>query len=329
MPQGANVQSIELLRELQTVLWKFREACVGSLDDVESDLRRTVIWLETEQDTYWKSQIRIRHEALERAKEALRSKKIFKDASGRPQSVVEEQKALKIAMARMAEAEQKLSNVRKWVRALQKEIELYKASVGRLSHSVESLVPAAVHQLDRLMTSLEAYVNLEIPQAATQDTSENSAGAGFANRAELLTEILTPSPHVPLAVPSEEEMASATPASSIDIPCPQISAEILDQMTTAAGQLPLSSHQTLIARHPAARTPAGFTLLRRSPVNGDDSGWMVLMDSADISSDAAWVRVTIESLPGDAALWSMILRLPVNSSVVVRDGAVVQITQVE
>ena len=328
MPQGANVQSIELLRELQTVLWKFREACVGSLDDVESDLRRTVIWLETEQDTYWKSQIRIRHEVLERAKEALRSKKIFKDASGRPQSVVEEQKALKIAMARMAEAEQKLANVRKWVRALQKEIELYKASVGRLSHSVESLVPAAVHQLDRLMTSLEAYVNLEIPQAAAQDTSDNSAGAGFANRAELLTEILTPRPPVPLHVPSEEERASAKPVPSIDIPCPQISGEILDQLTTAAGQLPIGSHQTLVARS-AATAPTGFTLLRRSPLDADDSGWMVLIDTAEVPSDAAWVKVRIESLPGDPALWYMILRLPVNSGVVVRDGAVVQITQVQ
>ncbi len=328
MPQGANVQSIELLRELQTVLWKFREACVGSLNDVESDLRRTVIWLETEQDSYWKSQIRIRHEALERAKEALRSKKIFKDASGRPQSVVEEQKALKIAMVRMAEAEQKLANVRKWVRALQKEIELYKSSVGRLSHSVESLVPAAVHQLDRLMTSLEAYVNLEIPQVAAQDTSDNSAGAGFANRAEPLTEILTPSPPVPMHVPSEVERASATLASSIDIPCPQISGEILDQLTTAAGQLPIGSHQTLVASS-AAAAPTGFTLHRRSPVDADDSGWMVLIDSAEVPSDAAWVKVSIESLPGDAALWSMILRLPIHSSVRVMDGAVVQISHME
>ncbi|MGC8559080.1 MAG: hypothetical protein ACP5O1_00190 [Phycisphaerae bacterium] len=328
MPQGANVQSIELLRELQTVLWKFREACVSSLNDVESDLRRTVIWLETEQDSYWKSQIRIRHEALERAKEALRSKKIFKDASGRPQSVVEEQKALKIAMARMAEAEQKLANVRKWVRALQKEIELYKSSVGRLSHSVESLVPAAVHQLDRLTTSLEAYVNLEIPQSAAHNSSDHAAGAGFANRAEVLTETSVPTTPAPMEVPTDQQRASAQPASSIDIPCPQISGDILDQLTIAAGQLPVDSHKTLVARS-IVRAPMGFTLLRRSPADADDSGWMLLIDSADISSDAAWVKLSVESLPGDAALWNMILRLPINSSVRVMDGAVVQISHVE
>ena len=328
MPQGANVQSIELLRELQTVLWKFREACVSSLNDVESDLRRTVIWLETEQDSYWKSQMRIRHEALERAKEALRSKKIFKDASGRPQSVVEEQKALKIAMARMAEAEQKLSNVRKWVRALQKEIELYKSSVGRLSHSVESLVPAAVHQLDRLMTSLEAYVNLDIPETASQEASDHSAGAGFANRVEALPETSVPSTPAPMDIPTDQERASAQPSSSTDILCPWISGDILDQLTNAAGQLPVDSHQTLVTRS-TGRTLAGFTLLRRPPVDADDSGWMVLIDSADVPSDAAWMKVSIGSLPGDATLWSMILRLPIHSSVRVMDGAVVQISHME
>ena len=329
MPQGAHVQSIELLRELQGVLWKFREACVGSLDDVESDLRRTVIWLETEQDSYWKSQIRIRHEALERAKEALRSKKIFKDASGRSQSVVEEQKALKIAMDRLEEAQQKLANVRKWVRALQKEIELYKASVGRLSHSVESLVPAAVHQLDRLATSLEAYVNLEIPQAVTQDASGHSDGTGFANRAELPADRQSESAPVSAAVPSEEERLSAQPASSVDVPCPQISGEFVDQLTAVADSAPVNPHQTLVTRRAAVGIPTKFTLLRRSPVDADDSGWMVLLDAADISSDAAWLKVSVDSLPGDAALWGMILRLPINSSVAVKDGAVAQIMHSE
>jgi hypothetical protein len=321
MPEGANVQSIELLRELQGVLWKFREACVGSLDDVESELRRTVIWLETEQDTYWKAQIRIRHEALERAKEALRSKKIFKDASGRPQSVVEEQKALKIAMQRMAEAEEKLSNVRKWVRALQKEIELYKGSVGRLSHSVESLVPAAVHQLDRMMVSLEAYVNLEMSDQNSAAEASQSVGSNFANRGEALAHAISALP----TPPTVEQRQGAASLDSINVPCPTIAPEFIDAIGRTDSP-PADMQQTLVCSLASAQNPDSFTIMRLPSAAPDDSGWVLISGNSD---DQSWGKVPLQRMATDGdemKKWQLILRLPVGFSVNVNKGAVVHMT---
>lgn len=322
MPQGANVQSLELLRELQGVLWKFREACVGSLDDVESELRRTVIWLETEQDSYWKGQLRVRHEALERAKEALRNKKIFKDASGRPQSVVEEQKALKIATSRVAEAEEKLANVRKWVRALQKEIELYKGSVGRLSHSVESLVPAAVHQLDRMMVSLEAYVNLDMAPANVNSSTSDSAGSNFANRGEALTTAIS----VSLVPPSVEERKNAAHIPSVRLSCPIMSPEFLDAISTSEST-PVNVRHTLVCRPDAIENPPAYTLLRLAAVDADDSGWVLLQNDSDRRPCG---KVPLEMLATSAAemeKWELIFQLPIGFRVKVKDGAVVLVAK--
>jgi hypothetical protein len=320
MPQGANLQSLEMLRELQGVLWKFREACTGALDDVEAELRRTVIWLETEQDSYWKSQIRLRHEAVERAKEALRSKKIFKDASGRPQSVVEEQKVLKIATERLAEAEQKLANVRKWVRALQKEIELYKGSVGRLSHSVESLVPAAVHQLDRMMVSLEAYVNLDMPRTDSGIPSPQPAGTNFANRGEALTNAIAASPELPAV----DVRKNAIELKAIKIHCPRVDPELYPALSAPTSPF-IDLRQTLVCGTEMENAPSTYTLVHLVPVEPQDSGWVLF---ADPPGHGSWGKTPLDSLAtdvGEMEKWALIFRLPVGSRISVKENAVVHV----
>ena len=60
-------------------------------------------WLEREQQQHWTTQIRKRTEIVGRCKEAVRMKKLFKDSSGRTQSALDEEKALAIALKRLAE----------------------------------------------------------------------------------------------------------------------------------------------------------------------------------------------------------------------------------
>src|SRR4051812_16115313 len=126
MAQGARVDSVETLKAFKVALWKFQEAGQVALGDAESEMTRVLMWVENEQDAYWRGQIRKAEETVSRCKEAVRMKTVFKDATGRQQSAVDEQKALQIAMKRLAEAQSKLVVVRRWVRQLQKEIELYK-----------------------------------------------------------------------------------------------------------------------------------------------------------------------------------------------------------
>src|ERR1700722_11265687 len=108
MPQGARLDSVTTLQDLKIALWKFQEAAMVGMADAESELSRMLMWVQNEQSSHWKNQIRIRQERVAVAKEAVRMKKVFKDASGRQQSAVDEEKQLQIDLRRLAEAKHKL-----------------------------------------------------------------------------------------------------------------------------------------------------------------------------------------------------------------------------
>ena len=176
MSDGARVESIDALKHFRVALFKFQEAANTALGDAESDLHSTMNWLENEQYTYWQSQIRKRHEIVERCKEAVRMKKVFKDSTGRTPSAVEEEKALLLARRRFEEAETKFANVKKYTRVLQKETESYKGAVQRFATTVQSDIPVAAATLDTLVQTLEQYVML-----APGDASVNAPPSTESN----------------------------------------------------------------------------------------------------------------------------------------------------
>jgi flavin-binding protein dodecin len=145
---------------MKRALWKFAEGAAAALGDAESEVQRTLIWLDSEQRSYWTGQIRKRQEAIVRAHEAVRQKKLFKDATGTRPSAIEEEKALAAAKRALEEAEKKLVNVKRWVPILQKELQIYKGSVQRFATAVQVDIPAAVNLLNNLLLKLEGYVAL-------------------------------------------------------------------------------------------------------------------------------------------------------------------------
>lgn len=199
MTTGARVESIDAIKAFKVQLLKFAEAAVVALGDAESDMHRTLMWLELEAVSHWQGQIRKRTELLSRAQEAYRQKTIFKDATGRQQSAVDEMKAVQLAKRRLEEANEKLALTKQYTRRLQKEIELYKGGVQRFSTSVQSEVPGAAAKLERMVTTLEGYVALtvedvaraageefsqEMTRAAAEAAGFGAAGAGDSGGAD-------------------------------------------------------------------------------------------------------------------------------------------------
>src|SRR5688572_27632232 len=82
MGERAAVESVEALRHFRAALWKFAETANSALADAEGEISRTMSWLEREQPTYWEGQIRKRHELVERCKDAVRMKKLYKGPTG-------------------------------------------------------------------------------------------------------------------------------------------------------------------------------------------------------------------------------------------------------
>src|SRR5262245_60344295 len=117
----ARVESIEALKWFKAALWKFAEGVNVAMADAESEVNRTMIWLETEQTSYWKGQYKKREEMVVRCKDALRQKKMFRDSAGREPAAIEEEKALKNAKRKLIEAEEKSLAVNKSIKQLQRE----------------------------------------------------------------------------------------------------------------------------------------------------------------------------------------------------------------
>jgi ribosome assembly protein YihI (activator of Der GTPase) len=182
MAEGAKVESIDALKAFKRALFKFAEGASVALGDAESEIHRAQLWLETEQRSHWTNQVRIRTELVARAKEAVRMKKLYKDASGSKQSAVEEEKALARAQKRLTEAEQKVMAVRRYAGQLQKDYHVYKGAAQRFTTVVEVDVPNACHKLDAMIGSLESYVSAA-PEV--QSSTADSTGAAAMTRGDV------------------------------------------------------------------------------------------------------------------------------------------------
>src|SRR5665213_719021 len=177
MSKAARVESIDAIRLFRASLLTFAEKANVALGEAESEVQRVMSWLENEQTQHWTSELRKRQEAVAKAKESLRFKQVFKSQTGAKQSTVDEEKALAIAERRLAEAQQKMVNTKRWMRQLQKEAHVYRGTVQRLSTTVQVDLPTAAGKMDRMIQSLESYVALNAP--TTDFGSEGAAGGAF------------------------------------------------------------------------------------------------------------------------------------------------------
>jgi len=161
MSGGAKVGSVDALKQFRANLIKFAEIGNVAMAAADSDIDRTLGWLERDQTTYWAGQLRKRHAEVMQREDELRQKKLFKGPDGTTQSVVDEMKAVAVAKRRKEEAEQKNIAVQRAIQILRKESMLYKGRVQKLATVLQSDVPRAVHRLDGMLTHLDEYFAIE------------------------------------------------------------------------------------------------------------------------------------------------------------------------
>jgi hypothetical protein len=184
MPGSAKVESIDALKAFRRSLFKFAEAANVALTDAESDLNRTLMWIQTEQLQHWTSQIRKRTDLVSRCEEAVRQKKIFVDAAGRRSSAIDEIKALERAKKALAVAHEKLANCKTWSRKLEKELQNYRGVVQRLATTVQSDLPVAAAKLQNGIIELERYVTMGVPIEQTSTAIEAGADASSSTTSD-------------------------------------------------------------------------------------------------------------------------------------------------
>jgi hypothetical protein len=185
MSRGARVDSIDVMRHFRVALVKFQESANSALADAESEMHQAHTWLEGEQRQHWQREIRHRHEIVERCKEAVRMKKLFKDSTGARPSAVDEEKALKVAQRKLEEATEKANNVKRHIMKLPKEVQTYKGSVQRFATNVQQDIPLALAHLADMVAKLDEYVNYAVTQAAGEQPVPMQGGGATMARADV------------------------------------------------------------------------------------------------------------------------------------------------
>jgi hypothetical protein len=209
------VEDLEIFRVFRAAMVKFVQAADQSLSGADSDIARTRAWLEGEQRVFWESQRRIRAEAVSQAKEQVRRKKLYKDATGRYPDATAEEKHLAKCMAAFVQAEEKITAIRRAIPKLEKESGLYRAGVSRFAGTLTGEMPKALALLDRLAARLEEYVQLTAPVTSVTD----SAATGFESTFTRAPGEVPPPPAEVAASP-ETSAAPAVPAAPPDTPAP-------------------------------------------------------------------------------------------------------------
>ena len=158
----ANVE-LDAIRTFRVSLIKFIETAGACLADADSDVTRTIHWLELEQVPHWQTQIRRREELVGRCKDAVRQKLLYKDVVGGRSSAIDEQKALKKAEALLIEAQEKYTASRQYVRRLQKQQMEYKGQVQKLALTLTGNLALAVAKMQNLYNTVAEYSKTDAP----------------------------------------------------------------------------------------------------------------------------------------------------------------------
>jgi hypothetical protein len=156
MSTGAQVHSSEAIEAVRNSLSLFADQVGDALTELNAEMRRVLEWLEHDRPRHWKTQVRIAHDQVHEAQQALHRCLMFPIGGERP-SCYEERAALKKAQSRLEYCEKKAESVRHWQRAVQHELFEYEGRISQLVRAIEADVPNAIGVLNKLLRSLEEY----------------------------------------------------------------------------------------------------------------------------------------------------------------------------
>jgi exonuclease VII large subunit len=159
----ANITSVHVLDDFKAAVIKFVEEAGLALNEAESEVTKTIDWLQRDCQSHWTRVIRKKQEEVTMCKSALFRKQITPSANDQKASVVDEKKALQRAMAELEDAEKRLKAAKRWSVEMERQYALYKGAVQPLSAAVERDLPAAVARINRMIRALDEYLRTPSP----------------------------------------------------------------------------------------------------------------------------------------------------------------------
>lgn len=197
MAARARVTSVEAIEAFRTSLILYLEKTRPVLEEVTAELRRTLLWIETDRRLHWEREVRRRARALEEANQNLFSARLssFRESTAVQQSAVHE------ARRSLAEAEDKLRRLRQWTRDFGPRTETLTRQILSLDNTLSQDGTRAVAWLTETLRRLEAYAESPTP-AVPSPPSPSTVGEG-----SLLPEASASAP-APAKVPTHSNPTS-------------------------------------------------------------------------------------------------------------------------
>src|SRR6516162_269398 len=144
MASSARVTSVQAITDFKAALLIFCQEAKEVLASIEMENRRMTDWVERDRLSHWQREIRNRQEEMAQAKADLFRKQITR-ISGQHPDFIEERDALRKAVYRLEEAEEKVRRCRLWGgRQLPRAIDEFQAPSRQLAAIVEGNPPTIV-----------------------------------------------------------------------------------------------------------------------------------------------------------------------------------------
>jgi len=191
----ADVRSIEAIGDFRAALAVYAEETLAALAAVGMEAKRTVQWVGHDRRDYWAEQVKRGRERVASARAEV-SRRRMAATAGSGSSFSEQKEILRLAEARLREAESRVVLVRKWGPVLDQAVLEFRASTRRIGDLAGGDVPRAMAALGRMIDALEAYLREPAP---------GTIPAFPAIAAAILAEETEPGPEVPGPIESRED----------------------------------------------------------------------------------------------------------------------------
>ncbi|MCS1411868.1 MAG: hypothetical protein M2R45_05070 [Verrucomicrobia subdivision 3 bacterium] len=169
MSDKAHLSSVDALDRFRNRLIHYLEKTTAVVDEVSSEVRGTHVWLQDRQKRYWEHQVQQRTRALEEAQHEAFGARLsqFRESTNAQQMAVHRAKRA------LRQAEEKLQLVNIWNRRYQSEVEPLSREVEKLRTILVQDLRKGVAHLDRILQSLDGYLDRRrgklIPGARSED----------------------------------------------------------------------------------------------------------------------------------------------------------------
>ena len=201
MALPVDVRSIDVLAAVREALVLFVEDAKSAMGSMDGEIRRCVDWLTHDQRIHWQAEIKRRDAELAAAKAELNRKQLSQAHGGQVHDS-DQRENVRTAKRRLAEAEEKLEEVKRWLPVVQRAVMGYHGQARPFADLVEFDVGRSVELVDRMIAALEDYMRDDPPRTAPPIASTASASASVPAPSPLVAPVAAPEP-----ISTEEEEA--------------------------------------------------------------------------------------------------------------------------